>query len=59
MANGTFTLSDGRIYEGQWKDNKMNGLAACMYAWPDGAKYEGRQNKWPWEKIQMTHLNIS
>jgi hypothetical protein len=32
-------FSGGKIYEGQWKDNKMNGKG--VFRWPDGRKYEG------------------
>lgn len=31
--------SDGREYEGFWKDNKMHGRG--IFTWKDGRKYEG------------------
>lgn len=31
--------SDGRQFEGEWKDNKMHGHG--VFTWPDGRKYEG------------------
>lgn len=33
------TFRDGKIYEGKWKDNKMNGKG--VFLWPDGRRYEG------------------
>ena len=27
------------MYEGQWKNNKMEGYG--VFSWPDGRKYEG------------------
>ena len=36
---GKFTWSDGRYYEGEWKESMMDGKG--MQIWPDGRKYEG------------------
>lgn len=38
-GQGTLTQTDGKVYQGSWKDNKMNGKG--MFTWPDGSKYEG------------------
>lgn len=36
---GVYEWSDGRKYEGQWKNNKMEGYG--IFTWPDGRRYEG------------------
>ena len=39
-GNGKLTDSDGRVYEGEWKDdNPWNGLGTYKYS--DGRVYEG------------------
>ncbi len=30
-------FKDGKVYTGQWIDNKMNGKG--VFQWPDGRKY--------------------
>lgn len=30
---------DGKQYEGDWSDNKMNGNG--IFIWPDGRSYKG------------------
>jgi len=37
---GVYNWSDGRIYKGEWKNNKMEGTGE--FKWPDGRKYEGQ-----------------
>ncbi len=37
---GQFTWKDGRIYNGDYKNDKKNGYG--VYEWPDGRKYKGR-----------------
>jgi hypothetical protein len=34
-----YTWSDGRKYEGEWKNNKMHGKGT--FTWSDGRKYVG------------------
>jgi hypothetical protein len=34
-----YIWKDGRIYNGEWLDNKMHGTG--LFTWPDGRKYEG------------------
>ena len=36
---GIYEWSDGRKFEGQWKNNKMEGYG--IFTWPDGRRYEG------------------
>lgn len=36
---GVYQWSDGRKYEGEWKNNKMEGYG--IFTWPDGRRYEG------------------
>lgn len=36
---GVYIWSDGRSYEGQYKDDKKSGFG--IYYWTDGRKYEG------------------
>lgn len=36
---GLYEWSDGRCFEGQWKNNKMEGTG--IFTWPDGRRYEG------------------
>ena len=38
-GTGTMTYSDGRKYEGEWKDDKQHGQGTMTYL--DGSKYEG------------------
>jgi hypothetical protein len=37
---GVYQWSDGRKYDGEWKNNKMEGYG--VFTWPDGRKYEGQ-----------------
>lgn len=39
LSLGFYTWPDGRTYEGQWKDNMMNGQG--IFKWKDGKKYIG------------------
>ena len=39
MIKGTYAWKDGRLYEGQWRNNRMNGCG--KFLWPDGHFYEG------------------
>ena len=32
-------LENGAVYDGEWKNNLMDGYG--KYEWPDGKKYEG------------------
>jgi len=36
---GTFKWSDGKYFDGYWKNNQMNGVG--KYFWPEGKEYEG------------------
>jgi hypothetical protein len=36
---GIYQWSDGRKYEGEWKNNKMEGNG--IFTWPDNRRYEG------------------
>lgn len=38
-GRGIFTWADGRRYEGDYIDDKKQGLG--VFLWPDGRKYEG------------------
>ena len=38
-GQGTYTLSDGQKYVGEWKDGKQNGQGT--HTWADGQKYVG------------------
>ena len=40
-GKGTFTFSDGRIYDGDWKDDKMNDVMG-KYTWHNRDVYEGQ-----------------
>lgn len=37
---GVYNWSDGREYQGEWKNNKMEGQGT--FQWPDGRRYEGQ-----------------
>lgn len=39
ITTGIYEWSDGRKFEGQWKNNKMEGYG--VFTWPDGRRYEG------------------
>ena len=39
-GKGKYIFRDGKIYEGKWKDNKMNDFGT--FKWPDGKIYEGQ-----------------
>jgi hypothetical protein len=39
QVQGTTTWSDGRRYEGQWRDERINGRGT--FRWPDGRVYVG------------------
>jgi hypothetical protein len=39
IFKGIYEWSDGRKYEGEWKNNKMEGYG--VFTWPDGRRYEG------------------
>lgn len=36
---GTYTFSDGKFYQGFYKNDKKHGYG--IYAWSDGKKYQG------------------
>jgi hypothetical protein len=36
---GIYKWSDARLFEGEWKNNKMDGHG--LFTWPDKRKYEG------------------
>lgn len=36
---GKYTWTNGKIYEGEWANNKMSGQGKMT--WPDGKLYEG------------------
>lgn len=36
---GVYKWANGKVYEGYWKDNKMNGKGKVQY--PDKSSYEG------------------
>ena len=38
-GKGKITWKDGRMYEGEYKDDKKNGYG--VYKWADGRIYEG------------------
>ncbi len=38
-GKGIYTWNDGRIYEGEFSDDKKHGFG--IYTWADGRKYEG------------------
>lgn len=40
---GVYLWSDGRKYEGEYKDDKKNGYG--IYIWADGRKYFGWWSK--------------
>ena len=42
-GQGTHTFFDGRIYVGQWRDDKRNGQGTLT--WPNGDKYVGQFNE--------------
>ena len=47
-VQGTETLSDGKKYEGEWKDGERNGHGIFTYP-DDGRKYEGEwKGDIPW-----------
>ena len=47
-VQGTETLSDGKKYEGEWKDGKRNGQGTFTYP-DDGRKYVGEwKGDIPW-----------
>ncbi len=38
-GRGVFTWSDGRMYNGEYYDDKKQGYG--VFTWPDGRKYDG------------------
>ena len=38
-GRGVFSWSDGRVYEGEYVDDKKEGHG--IFLWPDGRKYDG------------------
>lgn len=38
-GSGLFTWADGRVYEGEYVDDKKEGQG--IFTWPDGRKYDG------------------
>lgn len=39
-GQGIFTWADGRMYQGEYYDDKKQGYG--VFTWPDGRKYEGQ-----------------
>ena len=39
-GRGKYVWNDGSCYDGEWFENKINGLG--YYVWPDGRKYDGQ-----------------
>jgi hypothetical protein len=39
---GVLTYSDGRVYDGEWKDNKYNGRGKTVAVWSGGTGRGGR-----------------
>ena len=39
-GEGTFTWADGRQYQGEYVDDKKQGVG--IFIWPDGRQYEGQ-----------------
>ena len=39
-GKGLFTWLDGRVYTGDYYNDKNEGLG--VFQWPDGQKYEGQ-----------------
>ncbi len=39
IEKGEYYWNDGRIYKGEWLNNKMHGRGS--YSWKDGRIYEG------------------
>ena len=39
VYKGVYKWIDGRVYDGEWKDNNMHGKG--IYTWKDGRVYEG------------------
>lgn len=39
-GNGEFKWSDGRVYVGEYANDKKHGQG--VYTWPDGRYYDGR-----------------
>ena len=38
-GKGTFTWTDGTVYQGEFTMNEITGLGS--YKWPDGSVFEG------------------
>jgi len=38
-GQGTYKWADGRLFTGDWKQNKMHGFG--KFTWEDGRSYEG------------------
>jgi len=51
-VQGTETLSDGKKYEGEWKDGKRNGQGTFTYP-DDGRKYEG---EWKGDTLERNRI---
>ena len=45
-GRGKYVWNDGSCYDGEWFENKINGLG--YYVWPDGRKYDGQ-----WQENNM------
>lgn len=39
MILGIYNWSDGRRFDGDWRNNKMHGSG--LFTWSDGRRYEG------------------
>ena len=53
---GIYQWNDGRRYEGEWRNNKMDGEG--VFTWSDGRRMEGRQTTLAQYSVQ-TNINFS
>lgn len=44
-GSGKYTTHDGQVYEGVWKDDKLQEDTNITANYPNGAKYEGKISK--------------
>ena len=55
---GIYEWNDGRVYNRQWKNNKMHGRG--IFDWPDKRRYEGewKDDKQHWHNIVFKRMFI-
>ena len=55
---GVYEWNDGRRYEGEWRDNKMDGEG--VFTWSHGRRYEGewKDDKQHWHNIVCKRMFI-